>query len=210
MALAVLLLIVAGHVSAASDHYDVCCIGDSITEGAVPSLGGRHPYVDAMATVLSEKWGRPVQVLNAGHGGAGVFMPGHTSHIDLLQSSKSLFMDWHTTCDYVVVMAGINDLLAGGYQAAPIFQRLVDIYTMATKQGKARAVVAIPPLPAPAYANECSERERKRLADLIKATSLAHVWTITPLAHWYDDGLHFTSAGYDEIGKAIAQAVLTY
>jgi lysophospholipase L1-like esterase len=198
----------------------VCCIGDSLTAGAVPSANRSHPYAFALTSVLSRAWRRHrVSAHVVGEGGAGVVVASPRSRLNLVQVSHALFVSSrHAPCNWTIVMAGINDLLAGGLPAERVLGGLQQVWGLATASHPAAQVIAVPPLPAPGFASLAGEAERVRLAGLVERAAAAagrqqggrvHAVLIEGIRPgWFDDGMHLTCGGYDQLGRQVGQAIV--
>ena len=88
----------------------VIAIGDSITQGSVPSANDNHPYTLELTRRLEEaKLARKVDVDNIAVGGAGVFAVGFHNPVTLVPWAQSHLEK--AKYDWAVVLVGINDLL---------------------------------------------------------------------------------------------------
>eukprot|EP00882_Tetradesmus_deserticola_P022377 GHRQ01024279.1.p1 GENE.GHRQ01024279.1~~GHRQ01024279.1.p1 ORF type:complete len:194 (+),score=39.26 GHRQ01024279.1:1272-1853(+) len=131
---------------------------------------------------------------------------------------------------WVVVMAGINDLGAGDRTAAEIMPRLVEAYSLALASGA--NVLAIPPFPN-RFVSRSSQNEQERLqlgvlmqswvaqqpaaADcdqprvyLLDLPSFwFDFWSMPPerRAELQDDKLHLTERGYDLLAWQVFNAI---
>jgi len=212
-----------------ANSFSVLAIGDSITQGSVPSKNLNHPYTIKLQQVLEPALQTRVRAVDAGLGGGGVFMPGFSFPVT--------FGPWLDTYmgqgpwDVVVMMIGINDLLRGGKPADDIMNGLKPMIekVLATKT----PVILIPPFAAPGFVqeNDSKEGERKKLAQLFRSYCQQHatrtggvgpqVWMLDLQASpfdfypmsaeerskWLDDGLHMTELAYDTIGQLVAQDI---
>lgn len=211
----------------------ILAIGDSITEGSVPSRGFNHPYTIQLQNILRSKFpSTNIVIDNQGVGGSGIYATGFhkpTTVVPVAQDSIASAKRVGRMYDVVVVMVGINDLLRVGKSADEVMSGLDSIYAMALDGGA--NVVAIPPLGAPGFVSrdDYKEGERKKLAQKIKDAAAAQnsqrsspkmeVLDLQsgPLnfydmdgatrSQWLDDGLHLTQHGYDQLAGYIADAV---
>ncbi|KAI8466501.1 MAG: serine carboxypeptidase-domain-containing protein [Monoraphidium minutum] len=214
----------------------VLAIGDSITQGAVPSANENHPYTIALEERLRADLGRKVDVDNGGvrrsrgAGAAGAGGGGGRGRGRFPGPPNRLLAK--KNYDWAVVMVGINDLLRVGKPADEVMKGLLDIYRPALEAGT--NVLAIAPLAAPGFVSrdDYKEGERIKLADAIQKAGdwwnekhpegptflVANLGVNGPMdfwkmdeaerAQWLDDGLHLKRAAYDRMGGLIADLLL--
>ncbi|KAF8059432.1 hypothetical protein HT031_005237 [Scenedesmus sp. PABB004] len=216
------------------DQLRILSLGDSITEGSVPSKNLNHPYTLELEKQLRRRLpSTRVFIDNEGVGGAGIFAVGFhnpTTIIPVAERAIQASRRRSRPYDYVIVMLGINDLLREGRSAEDVKGGLVKIYELALDSGA--RVLAIPPFAAPGFVSkdDYKESERKKLAGLIAAVAAEQNArrpggpSITVLdlqagpmdfyamddatrGQWLDDGLHMTETGYDSLGRHIARAI---
>ncbi|WIA15985.1 hypothetical protein OEZ85_012724 [Tetradesmus obliquus] len=212
----------------------ILAIGDSITEGSVPSKNTNHPYTIQLEQQLRKL--RPnarITIDNEGVGGAGIFAVGfhkQTTIPPLAERAIQRAKRHGTPYDYVIVMLGINDLLRMGKSAEEVKGGLQQIYGWALDAGS--NVIAIPPFGAPGFVSkdDYKEGERKKLADMVRGmaagensrrasspkVAVLNLQATTmdfynmddaERSRWLDDGLHLTEFGYDVLGRAVARAI---
>ncbi|KIZ01719.1 hypothetical protein MNEG_6244 [Monoraphidium neglectum] len=129
----------------------VLALGDSITQGSVPSENANHPYTLQLQKRLQAKLRRPADVTNAAVGGAGIFAVGFNNPVTLVPYAKEMLAK-NAKFDWVICLIGINDLLRMGRPADEVMRGLNDIYTPALASGS--NVLAIAPLAAPGFVSK--------------------------------------------------------
>eukprot|EP00882_Tetradesmus_deserticola_P003561 GHRQ01003769.1.p1 GENE.GHRQ01003769.1~~GHRQ01003769.1.p1 ORF type:complete len:259 (+),score=73.90 GHRQ01003769.1:351-1127(+) len=212
----------------------ILAIGDSITEGVVPSKNIKHPYTIQLKQHLRKL--RPnarITIKNQGIGGGGIFAVGFQKQTTIppvaqraIQQAKSNGKPYN----YVVVMLGINDLLRMGKSAKEIKGGLQQIYGWALDAGS--TVVAVPPLESPGFVSkgDYKEGERRKLVAMVRGIAAGvnrkrpgspkmvvldlqatvmdfYSMDASERSRWLDDGLHLTEFGYDVLGRAIARTI---
>lgn len=197
--------------------------GDSLTWGADPKTGLRHPREYRWPEVLKAELGPMVDVLSDGLGGRTTCYDDHTGPA-CRNGAKALpvALAAHMPLDLVVVMLGTNDLKpAHGGRAEAAFsgmRRLAEIVeTFPYKPRSARPrlmIVAPPPCVAGVNGQIAGGRsiaESQRLAPLYRklAAELGHdffdagsVACASPI-----DGVHLDAANTEVLGRALAGPV---
>lgn len=197
-------------------------LGDSITEGAIPSKKYSYPYSVKLRELLTQSLGFEPEIKNAGNPGSGVLVQGFSSGGTLLDTS-AVYLE-EGPYNVVSVAVGINDLLRGGYTADQIMGPLAGLYEKIL--GKGYPVLAIPPLPAPKFVarDDPKEGQRQLLAERITdyvnnyngkkdpsappmfilnvQATVMNFWNMDTAQNdrYLDDGLHLTEQGYDRLG----------
>lgn len=209
----------------------ILALGDSITQGSVPSANQNHPYtIELKKRLARARLGRRVDITDGAVGGAGIFAVGFHKPVTLVPYARELLSK--AKYEWVVGLIGINDLLRMGRSADDVFSGIMEIYKPTLESGV--NVMAIAPLPAPGFVSkdDYKEGERKKLAGLLEQAAAS--WTkvhpqgpdfvYTDLGvngpmdfwkmdeqerrQWLDDGLHLTKVAYDKMGGFIADALL--
>lgn len=196
----------------------ILAIGDSITKGSVPSKKKDNPYLAYTKEQLESAVGScfDVSYTLAAQGGAGLLVRnGKTISENAMPTLRGAEWDW------VLIMAGINDLLAGAKTAQEIWEGgLRDLYDQALAQGA--HVLGMLPLPtALVDGSDPKERERKELGRLIYSYSRQNPrvkclyygvnWSEEQKAKWLDkDKLHLTEEGHKELGSQVYEIIRAF
>ena len=197
---------------------EILVLGDSLTWGADPQSGARHPYPARLPSVLSEGLGDNVHVVADGLGGRNTSFNDFSGPCDR-NASRTLpvLLGTHQPLDVVVIMLGTNDLkpyicgLASG--AAAGMKRLIQIVKyFPYKSGKIPKilVVAPPPCvagPGGAPAQNRSIAESQALAPAYRALAEAEnvaffdarqICSASPI-----DGVHLSAEDTIALGQAL-------
>ncbi len=201
----------------------VLAFGDSLTWGADPKTGLRHPRQYRWPEVLKAELGLDVDVVSDGLGGRTTCYDDHTGPACRNGArALSVALAVHMPLDLVIVMLGTNDLKpAHGGRAEAAFsgmRRLAEIVeTFPYKPRSARPrlmIVAPPPCVAGGNGQIAGGRsisESQRLAPLYRriAEELGHdffdagsVVTASSI-----DGVHLDAADTQVLGRALAGPV---
>eukprot|EP00882_Tetradesmus_deserticola_P011260 GHRQ01011911.1.p1 GENE.GHRQ01011911.1~~GHRQ01011911.1.p1 ORF type:complete len:231 (+),score=25.49 GHRQ01011911.1:151-843(+) len=123
--------------SARQCPFRLLAVGDSLTKGAVPSKQLNHPYSIRLRALLKKKFknGATPVVTTAAYNFMGVFQKAQnddgqaldTTLVPLTRRQLHKAKQQGFAYQWVVVMAGINDLGAGDRTAAEIMPRLVEV-----------------------------------------------------------------------------------
>lgn len=217
--------VVFSQVAAAQNgkcYFRLLAVGDSRTEGVVPSKGLNHPYTGELVRLLKQKLPCcTVTVDNAGVGGAGIFAVGNPVRTTLIPFEAQMLKtatSKNQPYNLVIVAGGINDLLAQNKPASEIAPGFYKLYNEALATGA--SVLALPPFPSTLISKDSQqEKERQKLAQLetafvngkskIKLLNLGNgvfnffQQSADQQGKLLDDKLHLTAAGYDLMGKTI-------
>jgi len=90
----------------------ILCFGDSLTWGADPETGGRHPVNSRWTTLLQKNLGESYWIIEEGLNGRTTIWD------DLIEGDKNgrrhlpMLLESHRPLDLVIIMLGTNDLKA--------------------------------------------------------------------------------------------------
>ncbi|WP_165224541.1 SGNH/GDSL hydrolase family protein [Affinirhizobium pseudoryzae] len=203
----------------------ILAFGDSLTWGADPTTGLRHPIAYRWPDVLERELGGEARVISEGLGGRTTCYDDHTGP-SCRNGAKALqvALASHMPLDLVIIMLGTNDLkpVFGG-QAEPAvsgMRRLVQIvetFPYKPKTAVPRLLIVAPPpcVAGPSGTPAAGRRiaESERLAPLYQAlaTELGHAFfdagrvaKASPI-----DGVHLSAEATQAIGQALAAPVRT-
>ena len=113
--------------------FHVLCLGDSLTEGYTLNGTAFFPYTDTLCSLLTQAVPIPVVVYNEGKSGDRVLGP--FMHQRLLGSLEEA-RDAEVTFEWVIIMAGINDVGYPEAMAQGLFAGLEKIIDSAVKEAK--------------------------------------------------------------------------
>lgn len=230
---ALLCILTQGTSSAAAQQDGKCyfrmlAVGDSITEGVVPSKGVNHPYTIQLKSLLQQKLPCcTIAIDNGGVGGAGIFAVGTERQTTLVPFEANLLKTASTKnqpYDLVMIAGGINDLLKLGKPADQIAPGFYKLYNEALATGA--NVLVLPPFPSTLISQgDQKNKERQKLGQLqtafangkskVEVLNLAdsgfnfYAQSASEQSKLLDDGLHLTVAGYDLMGKTIFNFINT-
>lgn len=201
---------------------EVLVFGDSLTWGADPQTGARHPYPIRFPSILSKELGDKVYIVADGLGGRNTSFDDFSGPCDR-NGARTLpvLLGTHQPLDLVVIMLGTNDLkpyicgLASG--AAAGMKRLIQIVKyFPYKSGKIPKILVIAPPPcvagpggAPAQNRSISESQA--LAPAYRALAQAEnvaffdagqICSASPI-----DGVHLSAEDTVALGKALLPVV---
>lgn len=191
---------------------EILCFGDSLTEGFTYNGNAFHPYAESMTTALEKALPNlRFSVHLEGVSGDKVCRPGN--FIARMEDRFEIgFYDW------VILLGGTNDLGAGE-SPSKIFTCLQKVQNIALSQG---AKILNMTVPEEALRNkdlnsrrdelnqsireECDD-ETIFLFDLNKKIPY-HSLPAEERDRIWDDGVHFTPAGYDLMGEYLAERLV--
>lgn len=203
----------------------ILAFGDSLTWGADPVSGLRHPPEFRWPNVLQSKLGPEVEVITEGLGGRTTCYDDHTGPA-CRNGAKALqvALASHMPLDLVIIMLGTNDIkpIHGGRAEAAYsgLRRLVEIVeTFPYKPRSARPQVLIvspPPCvagPEGAPAGGRSIAESERLMPLLKQvareTGSGFFDAGSVISASTADGVHLDGLSTARLGAALADIVQT-
>eukprot|EP00416_Gambierdiscus_australes_P042987 CAMPEP_0171118724 /NCGR_PEP_ID=MMETSP0766_2-20121228/95401_1 /TAXON_ID=439317 /ORGANISM="Gambierdiscus australes, Strain CAWD 149" /LENGTH=436 /DNA_ID=CAMNT_0011581329 /DNA_START=1 /DNA_END=1312 /DNA_ORIENTATION=- len=204
-------------------RHQLLCYGDSLTAGFY--AGGRafEPYAQTLAEVLAAA-GSATEIRACGHSGhsAGEMVKNlESNHVQdvAMRHGKGLrrILADEPLPELVLIMAGTNDL---GRQrtSKAIFQDVHRLHSECHARG-VRTVVLAPPA-APSMARTSWERERGKVKELLAAWARSAplcalfvdpaelVQPTRTGGAWDPDGLHFSAAGSQLLGRRLAPLLL--
>ncbi|MFE7767268.1 SGNH/GDSL hydrolase family protein [Streptomyces sp. NPDC057438] len=182
-------------------------IGDSMTEGLgdPDPAGGHRGWADRLAGILAG--GQPALTY------ANLAVRGRTAgRIRAEQLGAALELE----PDLVTVMAGMNDLVRSGFDAASVSADIEEMFARLTASGARVATVNFPDL---GKVSPLARRVLPRVVDLntrLRAAAERHgVLVLDVFAHpvttdprlWADDRLHASPLGHARIASGMAHAL---
>ncbi len=198
---------------------EILIFGDSLTWGADPQTGSRHPHSARLPSVVGQELGEGVHVIADGLGGRNTSFNDFAGPCDRNGTNAlPVLLGAHQPLDLVVIMLGTNDLkpyicgLASG--AAAGMKRLVQIVKyFPYKSGKVPKILVVSPPPcvpgpsgAPAQNRSIAESEALAPAyrDLAGAEQVGFFDAGTICAGSPIDGVHLSAADTIALGRALA------
>jgi len=201
---------------------EILIFGDSLTWGADPQTGDRHPYSARLPIVVGQELGGGVHVIADGLGGRNTSFNDYAGPCDR-NGTRALpvLLGTHQPLDLVVIMLGTNDLkpyicgLASGASAG--MKRLVQIVKyFPYKSGKVPKVLVVAPPPCVAGpdgvpAQNRSIAESEALTPAYRALAqgehvaffdAGQICSASPI-----DGVHLSAEDTMALGKALAAEI---
>lgn len=199
--------------------YHVLCLGDSLTEGYTKNGTAFWPYADTLNSLLSQEIAKgkhplPVVVYNEGVSGDRILGSGMKRR---LESCIEEAADADVKFEWVIIMAGINDIGAPGVSPRDMYTALKGLVTEAAKYAKKVLVMNCMEVAHEVY--------HPRMLEVVKAynalieTSITQVPGVSFLDMrkempyhsvpvegrklLFDDGVHLTKEGYQRMGEII-------
>ncbi|MBT9371191.1 SGNH/GDSL hydrolase family protein [Rhizobium sp. CSW-27] len=201
----------------------ILAFGDSLTWGADPVTGLRHPPEFRWPTALEDRLGDGFDVISEGLGGRTTCFDDHTGPADRNGArSLEVALASHMPLDLVIIMLGTNDLkpVHGGRAEAAFsgmrrLAQIVDGFPYKPRNARPKLLIVAPPpcVPGPegAPAGGRSIRESERLAPLFRMVaeeSGAFFFDSGTVARASAaDGVHLDAQASMAIGHALAQPV---
>lgn len=201
----------------------VLAFGDSLTWGADPATGLRHPPEFRWPVVLEKELGGVAKVISEGLGGRTTCYDDHAgpacrNGVRALEVALAS----HMPLDLVIVMLGTNDIkpVHGGRAEGAVsgmrrLAQIVETFPYKPRSAWPKLLIVAPPPCSPGPdGNPAAGRsvaESERLAPLYRklATELGQGFfdagTITRASHI--DGVHLEAAATAAIGRALAAPV---
>lgn len=195
-------------------HIRILCLGDSLTAGYHSWGMAYHPYANRMENRLKHRW--PSKTFDITVDG----VPGDTvvNGTFLNRLEHQLAEVKQRRYDWIIVLGGTNDI-GWGLKPAEIVHSLEEIWNKELESGATVLALNV------AASRVCdSAQGRARLEELngsivrYDKTSFfsADLYALVP---WpsddeeeqdriWDDGLHFTPAGYDMMGEVVADRLI--
>ncbi|NWJ25799.1 SGNH/GDSL hydrolase family protein [Rhizobium sp. RM] len=203
---------------------NVLAFGDSLTWGADPTTGLRHPPEGRWPEVLAVELGSAVTVVSEGLGGRTTCYDDHAGPA-CRNGAKALqvALASHMPLDLVIVMLGTNDIKPvhggradGAFSGMRRLAQVVDTFPYKPSGAKPKLLIVAPPACGPsangqpAAGRSVAESERlaplyRKLADelghgFFDAGSVASASTV--------DGVHLEAVETAAIGRALVAPVL--
>ncbi len=201
---------------------EILFFGDSLTWGADPATGARHPFATRLPNVLEAQLGHSVHIVADGLGGRNTSFDDHSGPCDR-NATRTLpvLLGTHQPLDLVIVMLGTNDLkpyicgLASGATAG--MKRLIQIIRhFPYKSGSIPKILIIAPPPCTAGpggvpAQNRSIAESEALAPAYRALAGSEQVAFFDAAKICRasqiDGVHLSSDDTVKLGKALEAPV---
>ncbi|KAJ3294854.1 hypothetical protein HK104_003226 [Borealophlyctis nickersoniae] len=200
----------------------ILCFGDSLTNGYANHGTLHHPYSIQLEKRFKEDGRFKIEIETLGVSGDTVLSQGGgLSMFNRLKDALSLASETEKPSDWVVIMAGINDL-ARGALVRPVYDGLQRLCTLMKDHGAKCLVLTCLPVDKRVFewrkTSEDSKDPREMYNDLIREGALKpsnhyHVYDIEKdfpyqedleeRAKWWCDESHCTAAGYDRIGDLV-------
>lgn len=202
---------------------EILAFGDSLTWGAHPETGGRHPFEARWPSVLAEGLGGRARVIAEGLGGRTTSFDDHAAPCERnAVRTLPLLLGSHYPLDLVIIMLGTNDLkpFLGGFAAGAQMgmKRLVQLvrgYPWANGATVPQILVVAPPPCGPSHAGPPAQNrsiaESERFAPLYRAlaeemgTGFFDAGTVARPS--MADGVHLEQADTIAIGRALIPVV---
>lgn len=201
----------------------VLAFGDSLTWGADPQTGLRHPRQFRWPEVLRSELGEQVQIIAEGLGGRTTCYDDHTGPA-CRNGSRALTVALasHMPLDLVIVMLGTNDLkpVHGGRAEAAVsgmrrLAEIVETFPYKPRLARPKLMIVAPPLCVAGTDGQPvggrSVIESGRLAPLYRklAAELGHAFFDAGTAARASevDGVHLDAENTAAIGRALAGPV---
>lgn len=201
----------------------VLAFGDSLTWGADPATGLRHPPEGRWPEVLGETLGGLARIISEGLGGRTTCYDDHAGPA-CRNGAKALEVTLasHMPLDLVIVMLGTNDIkpVHGGRAEGAVsgmrrLAQIVETFPYKPKGAKPKLLIVAPPPCSPGPGGHPaagrSVAESERLSPLYRklAEELGHPFfdagSVTRASEI--DGVHLEAANTAAIGRALAVPV---
>ena len=213
-------------VEAVQSKFRVLAFGDSLTEGWIDDGANFRPYTSRLLQLLNETIqlrSRSFEVHNMGLSGEFV--------VDQMTKRLLRILEEGTPYDLVIILGGTNDLSEASLgDEEKIFTGLKILHDIIKTNGSNSVIVTLPETDfyykdlaenGTSYVKETGENVRILLNDKLRDyavhtnTLLCDLAkelpqrTLTPedLEKYWDDGLHFTAAGYERMAEIIFDSI---
>ncbi|NTJ43558.1 SGNH/GDSL hydrolase family protein [Agrobacterium larrymoorei] len=201
----------------------ILAFGDSLTWGADPATGLRHPIESRWPEVLEQELGGFAKVIPEGLGGRTTCYDDHTGPA-CRNGSKALAVSLasHMPLDLVIIMLGTNDLkpMHGGVAEVAIsgmrrLAQIIETFPYKPKGAQPKLLIVAPPACVegpngkPAAGRRIAESERLSplLAALAREVDAAFFDAGTVAKSSAIDGVHLAPEETAAIGRALAAPV---
>ncbi|HPT64219.1 MAG TPA: SGNH/GDSL hydrolase family protein [Candidatus Atribacteria bacterium] len=200
----------------------ILCFGDSLTWGADPETGGRHPVNSRWTTLLQKNLGESYWIIEEGLNGRTTIWD------DLIEGDKNgrrhlpMLLESHRPLDLVIIMLGTNDLKARfqvtALQIAQSAGTLVEIAkrSNAGRGGNSPSVLLISPPPLGKLAiwqeefGEGIEKSRNlaRFYSYFAEVNQCHFFDAGEVVKTSDiDGIHWEATANRQFAEALTNKV---
>ncbi|KAH8820419.1 SGNH hydrolase-type esterase domain-containing protein [Xylogone sp. PMI_703] len=190
--------------------FHILCFGDSLTEGFTRFGTVFHPYAWSLKPSLQKFLPSAVITTDIqGRSGDLVISPPGKFHPRI----ASLYENTEVPYNWTVVLGGTNDL-NNGFDADEIYSALQIVWKVALDHGSNVLALTVP---------ECGtcppalDERRDKLNELILQHEATNFYTLDlhgAMPYWnmtedqrqvlWDDGVHFTTEGYDLMGSIVS------
>jgi lysophospholipase L1-like esterase len=205
--------------------YHILCIGDSLTEGYTKNGTAFWPYADTLQRLLAREMAKkehslPVVVYNEGVSGDRILGTGMKRR---LESCIEEAADADVRFEWVIIMAGINDVGAPTVTAHDMYAALQKLLIMAARYSKKVLVMNCMEVAHEVYHPRMTEVLSEYNA--MVETSTAEVpgvffldmrkkmpyHSLLPEERgvFFDDGVHLTKEGYERMGEIISHKMMS-
>jgi len=200
----------------------ILCFGDSLTWGADPETGGRHPVNSRWTTLLQKNLGESYWIIEEGLNGRTTIWD------DLIEGDKNgrrhlpMLLESHRPLDLVIIMLGTNDLKArfrvSAFEIAQSAGTLVEIAkrSNAGRGGNSPSVLLISPPPLGKLAiwqeefGEGIEKSRNlaRFYSYFAEVNQCHFFDAGEVVKTSDiDGIHWEATANRQFAEALTNKV---
>ncbi|EDN96351.1 predicted protein [Sclerotinia sclerotiorum 1980 UF-70] len=183
----------------------ILCLGDSLTEGYSQYGTQFYPYSKWMKEVLGEKWpDREIEVITDGISGDLLTLPGG------FKRRMERHFPSTPPITHTIILGGTNDLAYNRpvQTLYAVFETLV--FTPLSNASK----VLIMTIPGCHVRAKVLDQKREELNDLstfdLRGKMPYHNMESNKRAEIWDDGLHFTEAGYKEMGIMVGEKMIEF
>jgi lysophospholipase L1-like esterase len=205
----------------------ILAFGDSLTWGADPETGGRHPYEDRWPSVLEAGLAGSARVIAEGLGGRTTVFDDHAAAAERNGArALPMLLGSHYPLDLLVIMLGANDLkphvCGSAIGAGAGIERLVEIAQTYPYGGGAAApqvLIVAPPLFGPTRTGDRQPVGGRSIAESEKLAARYQEAAAYRGCAFFDasrvalaspiDGVHLDAANTRAIGTALVPVVAT-
>ncbi|HXL02273.1 MAG TPA: SGNH/GDSL hydrolase family protein [Candidatus Atribacteria bacterium] len=200
----------------------ILCFGDSLTWGADPETGGRHPVSSRWTTLLQKNLGENYWIIEEGLGGRTTIWD------DPIEGDKNgrrhlpILLESHRPLDLVVIMLGTNDLKSrfhvSAFEIAQSASTLVEVVkrSSAGRGGNPPLVLLIAPPPLgrlTIWQEEFGEgveksRNLARFYSYFAQLNQCHFFDAGEVVKTSDiDGIHWEANANRQFAEALAEKI---
>ncbi|KAB5530367.1 SGNH hydrolase-type esterase domain-containing protein [Coniochaeta sp. 2T2.1] len=201
----------------------ILCFGDSLTAGYSRMGSVYHPYSEKLVQMVEMAFPE-YEVESVEDGVPGDLVSGRGTFLSRMERQFAKDDPNKAPYDWTIILGGTNDI-AWGTDPETIFSSLLATYSIPLSASPPSKVLAltipeagIPPGPT----RDRVEAKRNQVNSLIKShrSPNYHVFDLeAAVPYWkmeevdrkkyWDDHIHFTSQGYDLIGKKVGMALVS-